>query len=1223
MSLLQAGQLFHNRYLLVSPLGQGASAEVWLARDTRANNLPVALKIFTEHREMDSYGLQNFEREFTTVFNMKHSNLLPPSSYDICNGQPYLVMQYCENGSCSGMAGRMDEDDILKFLHDVAAGLEYLHDRNIIHQDIKPDNILVDDNCNYMVTDFGISTRSAGDMSDSGDNTGGTRAYMGPERFEGVTNKASDMWSLGATAVELLTGNPPYGDHGGILQGEGEPLPELPKLQPEVRDMIYGCLERDPDKRIEPSEIRQKIERYRETGSWKKSSTRKVFIIVATAVASVLICLCIFLWDYNRTKVYYYKDYAEYWGVPVGIGRLSANEAAHREQSYMFEYSRHKLRRMALVNSKGKVMSHTDTEHMNSRFSDVRYFYTDNGNVDYTTVYDPHGRMLFKMDFDDNLKTVTFRQNDEFGTEMNLVANTNQLNKGGNTDFDERSRISRYLLTFGDDGLLKERRYVGVHNVPAPDRDMVYGQRYAYDDKGRVAEITFIGFDGEPTSNRDGMATRRYTYDDEDNWTSVTYLDVEGNSSHDGNNCSLVRLTYDEYGNRASELYFTLDGEPSIRTDVGAHGATYEYEDGNRVLMTYVGTDRQPTFSTNGIVKMRQEFDENGFASKIEFLDTEDNLTAANMQDGTFAYAEFENGPTGLAKTVKYYDENHGPAEMASGYSRLDNKHDEIGNLMSVEYSDETGSPVLADGFYHKVTYEYDDLNHLVRESYFGLEDEPVTGDGVIANYLFEYNNQGAVTKLTFTDVDNNPIAGTNYFASFEYEYDELGNQKSKSYFDAKGKPVMMRQGHAKEVYEYDPKTNFLTAVKYLNTQGKQLSDSHYTYDTKGNITSSYYLEDGKLAGAGAVKHSEYDANNRETRRWYTDLNNNKIVLPGYKYAEIRFVYDNRGNNTEESYWTKDGNKASNENDIHKMVGEFDKLNHPVVYKFYGTDGKLLSGKNQPAEIRQVYDNQGNVTEVTYYDNNSRPMLGQDGFFKSKAEYNKRGYMVRQEFFDTNDKPVNSTSGNYAKGIVEFDNHGNRLSTTYYDASGKFIRTEKAKYNNRHQVVEETLCTEDGKLSDKFYGFSRAVYEYEDDNITPKKLKFYNQSGQLLATRSWNKERGEWSDFQHTGATSNYDTPSYSSSSSWTDTIRGYASECPVKLTDGIYMQSISYTSSSVTVTIKLSETSKYDMGDFDESTLREFASHLRSMLREEGVPSSVSIRVVYTDKANRTISTY
>lgn len=1221
MAGLDKGQLFHNRYVLVKALGQGASAEVWMAKDTRANNLLVALKIFSQHSEMDSYGLQNFEREFTTVYNMNHSNLLPPTGYDICDGQPYLVMQYCENGSCSSMAGRMEEDDIIKFLHDVSAGLEYLHDHNIIHQDIKPDNILVDDNLNFIVTDFGISVNSEGGIFDSNGMSGGTRAYMGPERFEGVTNSASDMWSLGATAVELLTGNPPYGEHGGLLQSEGEPLPELPKLQPEVRDMIMGCLAQDPAKRIKANEIRQKIDLYWETGLWKIHSQKKLIAMVATGVACLLMCLGIFIWDYTRTKTYYYKDYAEYWGVPKGIGRLSAKDVAHREQSYKLEYRKHKLRRMTLVNAKGKVIRHSDTEHMASRYSDVQYFYTDDKKVDYTIISDQNGRVLFKMDYDDNLKTATFRQNDEYGTEMNLYANTNVLYKNMDSDQGEKSRISRYLLSYDDDGLLVEKRYVGLQNVPAGDKDNIYGSRYKYDEKGRKIEEAFIGADGNITSNGDGMAIRRYTYDENNDWATVTYLNANGEGSHDGNNCSLVKLAYDEYGNRISEMYYTLDGQPSIRTDENVAGFRYEIDDqGNRVSQICIGLDGNPAYSNGGIVKSRDVCNEDGFIIERSFLDENDKPTTYSKNGEAYSKLKIKQSPTGQPLEITYYDENGTPVEQANGVARYVYTYDDQGNVISVKFFDKDNEPTLSDGFFHEKKSEYDQFNNLVKETYFDVSGNPTTCDGIVSVLLVEYNRQGALTKMSFFDAANKPVLNSNLYAGYSVEYDELGNQKCLQYFDREGKPVMSDFGYSKVEYFYDSKTNFLIEIKDYNTSGKLVFDINYRYDARGNIIRKFTLVDGKLQSGTAVEHSEYDVNNRLVSQWTTDLSGKKINQPSLAFCMVKNEYDSMGNCVVSTNWKPDGTPGTDVQKAHKRVREYDAMNRVVAEFNYGIDGKPLQGSDVNPEGRVKYDQWGNIAEISCYNGYGKPRLSSEGFFMSKSKYDRRGKILVQEYYGTDGKLIMNKSNGYAKVENKYDSHGNMLEAKYYDTS-KCFKIERFAYNDKNRMTEQRVCDAGGKLSDQFYGVSRVTIEYDKSGVTPKKRNYYNQSGTLLGSQTWNVQKGDWNNLTATGKytapTAGYTNPS------WQDVVRNDAKACPQKIENGVYVQSISCTSSSITVVIKFSEVSKYDMGDFNEDAARQAVVTMKTQFRKVwGLPSNVSVSVVLQDKAGRTICT-
>lgn len=246
--------LFAERYRLISLLGRGGFSEVWLAND-QWTGLNVAVKIYSPNQGMDADGLRDFSKELANVYTLNHSNLLKPQHVDSWQGMPYLIMAFCENGSCYKYVGQLKEADAWKFIADVASGLAYLHSRDIIHQDIKPDNILIDGNGNYLITDFGISVQARSTLRKSMSNAssgGGTTAYMAPERFSKDPKpiKASDIWSLGATVYELITGRLPFGEVGGGLQLGGASIPTIDSpISATLRKTITRMLSEEPTQR--------------------------------------------------------------------------------------------------------------------------------------------------------------------------------------------------------------------------------------------------------------------------------------------------------------------------------------------------------------------------------------------------------------------------------------------------------------------------------------------------------------------------------------------------------------------------------------------------------------------------------------------------------------------------------------------------------------------------------------------------------------------------------------------------------------------------------------------------------------------------------------------------------------------------------------------------------------------------------------------------------------
>ena len=154
--MLDTGQVIADRYELLKQLGRGGFSEVWLALD-KLTDVKVAIKIYAPGMGLDDAGISLFTQEFSLVFDINHTNLLHPTYYDCWERMPYLILPFCKNGSIFKYLtdnNRITETESWHLLHDVAEGLAYLHAKlpPVIHQDIKPDNILINDENGYMIT---------------------------------------------------------------------------------------------------------------------------------------------------------------------------------------------------------------------------------------------------------------------------------------------------------------------------------------------------------------------------------------------------------------------------------------------------------------------------------------------------------------------------------------------------------------------------------------------------------------------------------------------------------------------------------------------------------------------------------------------------------------------------------------------------------------------------------------------------------------------------------------------------------------------------------------------------------------------------------------------------------------------------------------------------------------------------------------------------------------
>ncbi len=297
-NIFEKGLPFDGHYKLIRLLSTaGGSADVWLAIDLNtideskdeSRATKVVIKIYRPKNLIDIEGEYQFRKEFKKVFGCHHENIIQPTYFSIFEESPYLVLPFCPSGSSELLIGQLtDDSDIWKYIFEVASGLAYLHEHTpqIIHQDIKPANVLIDDNGNYAITDFGISAEMGGIGIESEDETGGTFAYMAPERFiEGTPPMPeSDIWAFGATVYELITGDAPYGNEGGKKQTEGAQVPSIKQDIPDaIKELVYSCLAYNPKERPTARQIVDMVLKKR------YSRNRKTIVIATTAIITIAI----------------------------------------------------------------------------------------------------------------------------------------------------------------------------------------------------------------------------------------------------------------------------------------------------------------------------------------------------------------------------------------------------------------------------------------------------------------------------------------------------------------------------------------------------------------------------------------------------------------------------------------------------------------------------------------------------------------------------------------------------------------------------------------------------------------------------------------------------------------------------------------------------------------------------------------------------------------------
>ena len=260
---LQKGSTVAGRYTIIEELGRGGMGVVYKAEDTKLKRR-VALKFLPPELTHIPEVHERFTREAQAAAALDHPNICTVYEFDQAEDTSFISMAYVEGQSLRKKieSGPLELEEALGIATQVAEGLQEAHKKGVVHRDIKSANIMVTDNGQAKIMDFGLARVTGGTLVTQEGMTMGTVTYMSPEQAQGKkVDHRTDIWSLGVVLYEMLTGQLPFkGEHEqavifSILKEKPKPITDLKTDIPlSIEQVVSKALEKDPDKRYQQVE---------------------------------------------------------------------------------------------------------------------------------------------------------------------------------------------------------------------------------------------------------------------------------------------------------------------------------------------------------------------------------------------------------------------------------------------------------------------------------------------------------------------------------------------------------------------------------------------------------------------------------------------------------------------------------------------------------------------------------------------------------------------------------------------------------------------------------------------------------------------------------------------------------------------------------------------------------------------------------------------------------
>lgn len=780
-------------YRIERLIGSGGMGAVYLASNLNMDQ-KVAIKVLNERLSQNRMLRERLKKEATLLSSLDHPNIVRFLNFVENKEGVFLIMEYVEGVTLDEYirktTGPLVEERAYELFTPILNAFAYAHKRGVVHRDIKPANIILTKDKDVKILDFGIASIVNEASPEEEGMVMGTPIYMSPEQTRGeCPESTSDIYSLGVLLFQMLTGSPPYNE---ITTSElrlntliqQEPLPRMKEFYPFVSDKLQRVVDRATQK--------EAGKRYASCHDFEQALTAAVHPartskIVLYGAATLLLGLLVggyFLWSSSRVKTVYYKDYVEQWGVPVGIGKLTTDQVAHRENSYRMEYKRRQLIRVCLVNSAGILKEHVDTETYN-RAAERLFYYNNRGAVETVVNKNSYGKTLYLQDYNDKLNEITFRNNDEFRSELMLNANTLEAftNPFDNSETSPKGKISRHRVTYNDAGYVTQLSYYGWHNEPVCDIDSIYARRFVVAANGQIVEEHYLGAHGQPVANGEHIGIKKFQYDSQNQRISSAYFTPDGKPWPNSLNVAVAKETHDKYGNVVEESYYGPDGEPIKRSDISISFFKISFDDGGfRTRETYFNDLNKPQLGGDSLFEaVAIGYDSNHYINRLTYV-TKENKPCVGFP-GIPPILEFVNDSKGNSLEMWRRD-TEGNLLAINGIAGFQMQYDTVGNcIQRVTYGTDTKPCLQANGC-AGYKAQFNALNQVIRLTTLGVDLLPCPDTLGVTTTLKQYDNRGNLSSIRFLGAQDQRIFSTEGISRIDYDYDDLGNVQSRRLYD-------------------------------------------------------------------------------------------------------------------------------------------------------------------------------------------------------------------------------------------------------------------------------------------------------------------------------------------------------------------------------------------------------------------------------------------------------